>query len=87
MNHVIECKLTQIKFLRLNELFFEGLDISDHTNTSALIEISWFVDPHALAVIIHEIYLVRHQVKPICFRDELVNSWRHFLALLLELQL
>ena len=58
MEHVVQGKLSQIEFLRIDELLLELLDIRDHADSSALVQVARLVDPVALVLVIQEADLI-----------------------------
>ena len=65
VNHIIQCKLSQIELFRLYKLLLELVDITNESNTSALVEVSRFVDPNPRRIIIHKFDLIRHNIKSV----------------------
>jgi hypothetical protein len=62
-NHIIQCKLSQIELFRLYKLLLELVDITNESNSSALIEVSRFVDADSRRIIIYKFNLIRHNIK------------------------
>ena len=70
MDHVVQGKLSKIEFFALDELFLEGLNIFNQFNSFSLVQISRLVDPYSLSIVIHEVDLIRHDIKSVSFRQE-----------------
>lgn len=87
MDHVVECKLSKVKLLGLDELLLELSYVSNQPDSSALVEVSRFVDPNAARAVIHELDFIGHHIQAIGLGQEGGELRRHFLVLLLQIQL
>jgi len=85
--HIVESKLSQIKFLGFNKLLLEFFDVSNQSYSSTLVQVPRFVDPHSNVLIVHEFNLIRHHIQSICFWDEFIHFRNHLLLLLYQLHL
>lgn len=73
VEHVVQGKLAQIKLLGLDELLFELLHISNHSDSLALVEVSRLVDPKPSSLVVKELDLITHDIQPVGLWDELVH--------------
>lgn len=87
MDHVIEGKLSQVEFFGLDELLLEFTNVCNQPDSSALVEVSRFVDPYSFRLVVHEFNFVRHHIQSVCFGEEGRQGRNHLLSLLGKLQL
>lgn len=62
VQHIIERVLPQVELLRLDELLLELVDVRDHSDAPALIQVAGLVDPQPFALVVQERDLVRHDI-------------------------
>ena len=63
------------------------MDVSDHSNATALVEVPRLVYPNSRGVVVDKLDLVGHHVQPISFGQKGINFEADGLALLLQVQL
>ena len=63
------------------------MDVSDHSNATALVEVPRLVYPNSRGVVVDKLDLVGHYVQPISFGQKGINFEADGLALLLQVQL